>query len=481
MLGRGIAVCLLSLLTITNQADAQTAAELRLASELLGERGAQAYAQGRGFRPVLLDGMKSARQGFDQVWKKGSEVLVIEAKGNGGSLGTGYGHAQASKGWTLEVARRTLKRANATIHELKAARDVLKAADRGTLSVEVVKTTEREGTHVLQSLRSSSPQGSAEASGVAMKHALMAVAVAIEAYHRIQRASEIEIAFFEGRLSTTDREEAHAANVCGSIGGLSGAAILMAVVTPQGLAVSIVIGTAGYLIGDTFGAEVGRWAIRGLHATGQTVAGLVQLGWDWAKTNAPWFTYSAMKAGEAGSYLWEGTTYCCSVAGDWSSYAWEATCDSSTEAWAYSCRQADHFYDRASTLCTQAQGQVSSAWGEAMELGTWAREGIAESAGDAWRSTERQAQESMEFAKDKAKAAWSATSKASSEAVESASQAASEAYDAAATQAGKAYDSTARTADRAYKASSRAADDAWKSARRSWKSLWGPKKGKKKN
>ena len=364
----------------------QSVAEKIIAAEAMGEAGATAYARSLGFDPLLLDEMKSIRQGFDQVWTRGDRVLVIEAKGGAGRLGVAYGHAQASEGWTLEVARQTLRRANATQVEIEAARRVLSAARKGNLEVQVVRTNSA-GTRVVQTVRFGSE--------VAVRRCLAALALAAEAYARIAAAVQIEVEYLEGTITAAVREERHGANVFGSVGGLTASVGLVALVTPQGIVATMLTGGAGYVLGDLAGGAMGRWVVRGIHRTGTTVAELIEFGWDWTDRNAPWLNYAARQAKELGEDSWQGLAVAWDTTSKFTASTWSATCSRTSDAWEYTGRKASETWAYAGRKAEQAYDyaaeEADNAYDYAGSKANQARSYLGRNARSAWSYLSRQA------------------------------------------------------------------------------------------
>lgn len=83
-----------------------------------------------------MDGTNSTlRQGFDQVYRSGNVMHVIEANGGSSRLPEAYGYLQGSPQWAVKAAERTLLSQNASPAEREAARAVLRAAQSGNLYV----------------------------------------------------------------------------------------------------------------------------------------------------------------------------------------------------------------------------------------------------------------------------------------------------------------------------------------------------------
>lgn len=117
-------------------------------AEEIGERGAQEFAQNRGWDPILTKADKSAGhpQGFDQVWRScDGKIHVVEAKGGESYLSTGKSGTQGTTEWCVKVAEKTLKNHAATEAEKSAARIVLDAASKGKLDIYVVQTPHIQG------------------------------------------------------------------------------------------------------------------------------------------------------------------------------------------------------------------------------------------------------------------------------------------------------------------------------------------------
>lgn len=73
----------------------------RRSTEILGELAAAMYAARQDYEPVYTPGPGHGT-GFDQVYRKGNEVIVIEAKGPGADLSAG----QMSLEWIKSRAKR---------------------------------------------------------------------------------------------------------------------------------------------------------------------------------------------------------------------------------------------------------------------------------------------------------------------------------------------------------------------------------------
>lgn len=86
--------------------DASISERVRLA-EALGEQGARKMAQAKGYVPLSDGFRRTVPQGPDQVYQAtDGRVIVIEAKGGSGQPGRGYGYAQGTPEWAVELANR---------------------------------------------------------------------------------------------------------------------------------------------------------------------------------------------------------------------------------------------------------------------------------------------------------------------------------------------------------------------------------------
>jgi hypothetical protein len=125
-------------------------------AEQLGEDGGRAFAQSKGWQPILDGTSKTIAQGPDQVYRSADGVIhVIEAKGGSGQLGRGYGHPQGSPEWAVESAKRMLRSSKTTAAEKAAAEAILRGAPEGKLEVHVVHTSHRLGEPVAAVLKQS--------------------------------------------------------------------------------------------------------------------------------------------------------------------------------------------------------------------------------------------------------------------------------------------------------------------------------------
>jgi hypothetical protein len=112
-----------------------------LLSELRGEEGARTFARQNGLEPIMNGMDKIMPQGPDQVYRGADDVIhVIEAKGGSSPLGNAYGYPQGTPEWSVKSAERVLKSTKASAVEKNAAEAILKAAAKGKLQVDVIRT-----------------------------------------------------------------------------------------------------------------------------------------------------------------------------------------------------------------------------------------------------------------------------------------------------------------------------------------------------
>lgn len=312
---------------------------VRLA-ERLGEEGAEAFAKKKGYEPLLRNGDKVLRQGFDQVYRaKDGGIVVIEAKGGTSAINRAYGFQQGTPEWAVQAAKRVAESSKASAAEGHAARLVLEAAKEGNLTVQVVRTRHVQGEPVAAVLESSLKAGQAEskiaatmleelghgaksaqaasqtakaAEGAAkaargastlskVGRAAGVVGVAIDGGVRINSAMGTEQEFQSGEISDKQRELAHAKNAAGMAGGWCGAvagaklgaagggAAGTAVAPGLGTAVGAALGgaaggVAGYFGGEAAAKAAAFWAVRSVHDAGTTVGETATQAWEWSTT-----------------------------------------------------------------------------------------------------------------------------------------------------------------------------------------------------
>jgi len=113
--------------------------------EDIGDEGARKYAAYVGYDPIL-ESRPGRGMGFDHVYRDGSRIKVVEAKGGSSPLKPYRGHdEQGTIEYTRKVAEWALKSPSSSAQEKKAAEEVLKAAQEGRLEVEVVRTEHVQG------------------------------------------------------------------------------------------------------------------------------------------------------------------------------------------------------------------------------------------------------------------------------------------------------------------------------------------------
>ena len=107
--------------------------------EKIGDAGARQYARRMNFEP-LFQGKPGQGKGFDQVYRSGKQIVVVEAKGGGSPLKQYYGYTQGTGKYSVEVAKRTLSSPTASQAQKQAAKEVIKAYQEGRLVVQVART-----------------------------------------------------------------------------------------------------------------------------------------------------------------------------------------------------------------------------------------------------------------------------------------------------------------------------------------------------
>ncbi|MCR5164236.1 MAG: hypothetical protein K6C40_09485 [Thermoguttaceae bacterium] len=117
-------------------------------SEEIGETGAERLCREKGWEPLLrkCDKGKNHSQGFDQVWRSNDgKIHVIEAKGiskgETANLSVNrFGHQQGTPEWAIDAAMDTLKTPAASEAEKRVAQQVLEAATKGEMNIDVIAT-----------------------------------------------------------------------------------------------------------------------------------------------------------------------------------------------------------------------------------------------------------------------------------------------------------------------------------------------------
>ncbi|MEK8021125.1 MAG: hypothetical protein VSS75_030000 [Candidatus Parabeggiatoa sp.] len=115
-----------------------------LVIEKMGDTGARQYARRMNFKP-LFQGKPGQGKGFDQVYRSGKQIVVVEAKGGKSPLKQYYGYTQGTGQYSLEVAKRTLRSPTASQAQKQAAKAVIQAYKEGRLVVQVARTQHVRG------------------------------------------------------------------------------------------------------------------------------------------------------------------------------------------------------------------------------------------------------------------------------------------------------------------------------------------------
>lgn len=222
-------------------------------------------------------------------------VHVFEAKGGTGQLGHAYGHPQGSAEWAVESARRVLSSAKATPPQKRAAQEILHAASRGELVVDVVRTSHIQGepttTMIEQSvgmtkaarkmaaeaLKGAGKAGAATGKGVAgsaegasaaargasgkilrgAAKTTVVVGVVVDGGLRVNDAMQVERRHARGEIGQHERVVKHAGNGGGFVGGWGGAAAGAKGGAAAGGAIGAVFGGVGAPIGAAIGGVLG--------------------------------------------------------------------------------------------------------------------------------------------------------------------------------------------------------------------------------
>ena len=107
--------------------------------EKIGDAGARQYAHSMGFEPIY-QGKSGQGRGFDHVYKKGKQIIVVEAKGGGSPPRKYKIGLQGTLEYTINVAESTLKSDRATPEAKRAALEVIKAHKEGRLVIQEIRT-----------------------------------------------------------------------------------------------------------------------------------------------------------------------------------------------------------------------------------------------------------------------------------------------------------------------------------------------------
>lgn len=108
-------------------------------AEKIGEMGARTFAQKANYVPIYL-GVPGKGRGFDQVYKFGKQIIVVEAKGGSSPLKVYRGYLQGTPKYTLAVAQEVLTSKTASTSAKQAAKAVIKAYNEGKLVVQASHT-----------------------------------------------------------------------------------------------------------------------------------------------------------------------------------------------------------------------------------------------------------------------------------------------------------------------------------------------------
>lgn len=114
----------------------------RIIAERIGNMGAQAFAKQANYTPLYVS---SRGVGFDQVYKFGNQIIVMEAKGGSSGLRVYRGHLQGTPQYATAVAKAVLKSKTSTTQAKYAAELVLKAARDGRLVLQNSYTNHIQG------------------------------------------------------------------------------------------------------------------------------------------------------------------------------------------------------------------------------------------------------------------------------------------------------------------------------------------------
>ncbi|MCK5720646.1 MAG: hypothetical protein KAH84_11975 [Thiomargarita sp.] len=116
--------------------------------EKIGDAGARQYARSMNFKP-LFQGNPGQGKGFDQVYRFGKQIIVVEAKGEAKARINPskqyYGYTQGTGKYSFEVAKQTLNSPTASQVKKQAAKEVIKAYKEGRLVVQVSRTKHVSG------------------------------------------------------------------------------------------------------------------------------------------------------------------------------------------------------------------------------------------------------------------------------------------------------------------------------------------------
>ena len=322
----------------------------KLISEEIGERGAELMCQEKEWTPLLkkINKGENHSQGFDQVWRSNDgRIHVIEAKGiaKGDSVNLSKrcsGYQQGTPEWAVEAAMDTLKTPAASEAEKRVARQVLEAAAKGEMNIDVAVTEHvlgkpelpgwksmktcsqeavsmartslnkmsfkwaeeiredsvalRAGTKTLSNTakgtRAASEGARAAAEGtravtegvkaasVASKFAKCAgaVGVGVDVGVRGYEACQVETQYKNGQITQNERVKSHVKNAGSFAGGMGGAAAGAYGGAAAGAAVGSVVPIFGTAVGGFVGGVAG--AIGGYFAGDKAVRAGVDACWE---------------------------------------------------------------------------------------------------------------------------------------------------------------------------------------------------------
>ena len=311
-------------------------------SEEIGEEGAERLCREKGWEPLLRKGDKGVNhsQGFDQVWQsQDGKIHVIEAKGiskgETANLSVNrFGHQQGTPEWAIDAATDTLKTPAASEAEKRVARQVLEAAAKGEMNIDVAVTEHvlgkpelpgwksmktcsqeaasmartslnkmsfkwaeeiredsvalRAGTKTLSNTAKgtrAAAEGTravtegVKAASVASKFAKCAgaVGVGVDVGVRGYEAYQVETQYKNGQITQNERVKSHVKNAGSFAGGMGGAAAGAYGGAAAGAAVGSVVPIFGTAVGGFVGGVAG--AIGGYFAGDKAVRAGVDACW----------------------------------------------------------------------------------------------------------------------------------------------------------------------------------------------------------
>ncbi len=226
-------------------------------SEVIGDVGARQYARRMNFKPIF-QGKPGQGKGFDQVYRSGKQIVVVEAKGGKSPLKQYYGYTQGTANYTLEVAKRTLRSPKATLAAKKAAIEVINAHKKGRLVIQKVHTKhllgKAEPTTVQTTygkLAVSSPLKIAHQTGLKGGLAGIGIAGAFELLSQLNSGQKVNWQKVGGMATL--------GGISGYTGTLTGTLIQRSLMNSQSLLLSTLVArrTTATLLGGVGGGIVG--------------------------------------------------------------------------------------------------------------------------------------------------------------------------------------------------------------------------------